>query len=147
MRRPPFTPLFLCLFVFVFFLRFLVLISVRGWVDPRAIVRPEGLGKFEKIHLIGTRFRDLPARNIAPQPTTLPRDPIFGLYSLRIVGNWCPHSRKFNSCSEVLCLYIPQLSYLILYFSQFSRYFFQRNMMTIVKPNIAVIGIYENDNT
>jgi hypothetical protein len=32
----------------------------------------EGLDQLEKIHLIGTRTRDLPVCNIVPQPTTLP---------------------------------------------------------------------------
>jgi hypothetical protein len=41
------------------------------------IVRLEGLDQLKIVHLIGTRTRDLPACSIVPQPTTLPRAPIF----------------------------------------------------------------------
>jgi hypothetical protein len=53
--------------------RFMVFISVRGWVDPRTIAWLEGLGKLKKSNdLIGNRTRNLPNFSIVPQPTTLP---------------------------------------------------------------------------
>jgi hypothetical protein len=56
---------------------YLILISVISCVDTRVIVRLEGLIRSieKKIHVIGTRTRDLPACGIMPQPTTLPRVP------------------------------------------------------------------------
>jgi hypothetical protein len=55
---------------------FPVLISVSGCVDPKVLMRLEGLGKLKiSNYLIGNRTRDLPACSIVPQPTTLPRAP------------------------------------------------------------------------
>jgi hypothetical protein len=62
-RLPPFTPQEDSWYLFL--------------LDPRAIVRLEGLGKLKKrIHdLIGNRTRDLPACSRVLQPTTLPLVP------------------------------------------------------------------------
>jgi hypothetical protein len=47
----------------------LVRICVRRWVNPRSPVRPEWLGKLNKlIYFIGSRTRDLPASSIVSQP-------------------------------------------------------------------------------
>jgi hypothetical protein len=64
--------------------RFLVLNRVRGWVNPRAVVRLETFGKLKESISSGTRTGYLPACSIVPQPTTLSRAPedVLGLQIL-----------------------------------------------------------------
>jgi hypothetical protein len=64
--------------------KFLVLISVRSFVDSRAIVGLEGLGKLKKIYLSGTRTRDLLVCSILPQPSALPRCDLYKRFYIRV---------------------------------------------------------------
>jgi hypothetical protein len=70
---------------------FLVLIFVRGRVDPRTIMWLEGRDKLKKkIHLIWTLTDDLPACSIVPQPFTPPRAPCKARELLKIgIFDYC----------------------------------------------------------
>jgi hypothetical protein len=83
--------------------RFLVLISIRGLVEPRTTLQIE---KFND--LIMDRSRDLPACSLLPQSTTLPRAPLFthiqGNMDYIFIGNLISNpTQNMKFCACFLC--------------------------------------------
>jgi hypothetical protein len=86
--------------------------KIPGTHFCQRLSRPQGLcaaGKIwsiEKIHLIGTRTRDLPAYSIVPQQTTVPRSPgdqlgntsLYGRRILKLIFN------RMSGCEVDSCV-------------------------------------------
>jgi hypothetical protein len=71
---------------------FLVFISIRGWVNPRTIVRPEGLWQWKiSNNTIGNRTRHLQTCSAVPQPTAPPAacPHVHGVHLFICANNLC----------------------------------------------------------
>jgi hypothetical protein len=89
--------------------RFLVLISVRGWVDPQGHSTAGRTWSIEKSNdLIGNQTRDILACSVVPRPTTLPRAPftVSLFFSLQV-------SLPYESVETAITLKMSTFSYLI----------------------------------
>jgi hypothetical protein len=93
---------------------FLVLISVRGWVNPRASAAGRIMSIKNSIDTIGKRTRNLPTCSAVPQPTALPRARIHirlntDYFSITKVTRTRPTVTAYVSCLS--CSPFPSLVY------------------------------------
>jgi hypothetical protein len=122
-------------------------------------VRLEGLGQLKKIHLIGTRTRDLPACSIVPQPappfhntatTSVPliRDVLLTSSSVqseprpqiesvgRAQQRFLSSNLHLASLSQKTSLYEPIVTYIIDHFSVLKRSGYLRLCPTFHLPQL-----------
>jgi hypothetical protein len=125
--------------------KFLVLISFSGWVDPRAIVRLQGLGQLKyPMTSSGLEPATFQILALVPQPTTLPRAPhlqsaltkykqnntwlylsvflncwLTSLEQIRVCNKWIPWSKRLlKSKNAFRYIYI----YIYIYISLSAEY-------------------------
>jgi hypothetical protein len=85
---------------------FLVLISVRSWVNSRVMVRAEGLSMKNSNDTIGNWSRDLPVCSALPQPLRH-RVPQLNKYILQLFGTYhplvCTADVNFLGWNVIIC--------------------------------------------